>query len=673
MTRVRMLLHYGVVPYLVFDGDYLPSKAGTEKDRLSRREEAKKQGSELLRLGKTTQAHQEMQKAVDVTPEMAGLLIQELKRQNVKFVVAPYEADSQLAYLEKHGHIQAVISEDSDLLVVGVRTLLTKLDQFGECVMLRQDDFIQCREVSFAGWELQQFRRMAILSGCDYLDNIVNLGLKTAYRLLRKHKTVERVLQAVRLEGKLKVPPTYLEDFTRAELTFLHQWVVCPTSKSMVNLTAVEKSQNIEAMMEFIGHFVEAELAAGVADGSLHPHTKKPLVLPNVGQYKSRHTPLKQQQENLASNKSVTITEFFKKRQPLAELDPNSFVLTPHQEQLARQAALSSWSSPAAPITPIINRPTVPARSTSASLPETSRTRSLETPTQRHVKRQRLCDVDDLLKDVGDIKSVMTGSSKFFSNTKKDKRKRRSTGFSIYSDDSIDEAFNAIPDPVVTPVTEKEKSSHSAVLAAPIPKDDSEQDIDNDDSQMTLVGLSTPATIANPAFDDVEETFVEHEEDDNSSTKPIAGLFDAFVLPKSALGMKSLLKKRPSTARSVTTSSGKTCLTTDSKSFSTSSIQDDTSNVASDSLSASKPSHQAYTSNTGRVVKKMKSRAAMPQVGPVLVPNCSPVTPGDCLAQLVQGQGSEDLLIADSDCEDDGSPQSPKVLDLKRFAFTTSA
>jgi len=38
---------------------------------------------------------------------------------NIDFVVAPYEADAQLAYLEKIGLIQAIITEDSDLLVFG--------------------------------------------------------------------------------------------------------------------------------------------------------------------------------------------------------------------------------------------------------------------------------------------------------------------------------------------------------------------------------------------------------------------------------------------------------------------------------------------------------------------------------------------------------------------------
>ena len=33
MHRVNMLKHFGVTPYMVFDGDYLPSKAGTEAER----------------------------------------------------------------------------------------------------------------------------------------------------------------------------------------------------------------------------------------------------------------------------------------------------------------------------------------------------------------------------------------------------------------------------------------------------------------------------------------------------------------------------------------------------------------------------------------------------------------------------------------------------------------
>ena len=47
------------------------------------------------------------------------LHIQALKAANVDFIVAPFEADAQMAYLAVNGLVHAVITEDSDLLPYG--------------------------------------------------------------------------------------------------------------------------------------------------------------------------------------------------------------------------------------------------------------------------------------------------------------------------------------------------------------------------------------------------------------------------------------------------------------------------------------------------------------------------------------------------------------------------
>jgi exonuclease-1 len=44
---------------------------------------------------------------------------QALKERGVQFVVAPYEADAQMAYLAIRGDVWAVVTEDSDLLAYG--------------------------------------------------------------------------------------------------------------------------------------------------------------------------------------------------------------------------------------------------------------------------------------------------------------------------------------------------------------------------------------------------------------------------------------------------------------------------------------------------------------------------------------------------------------------------
>jgi 5'-3' exonuclease len=40
---------------------------------------------------------------------------------DIDYIVAPFEADAQLAYLELQGIIQGIITEDSDLVVFGCK------------------------------------------------------------------------------------------------------------------------------------------------------------------------------------------------------------------------------------------------------------------------------------------------------------------------------------------------------------------------------------------------------------------------------------------------------------------------------------------------------------------------------------------------------------------------
>lgn len=47
--------------------------------------------------------------------------LQALKAVGVRFVVAPYEADAQLAYLSMRGIVDIVITEDGDTIPFGCR------------------------------------------------------------------------------------------------------------------------------------------------------------------------------------------------------------------------------------------------------------------------------------------------------------------------------------------------------------------------------------------------------------------------------------------------------------------------------------------------------------------------------------------------------------------------
>lgn len=333
MSRVRMFKHFGVTPYFVFDGDHLPSKAGTESKRSASRQASRAAGLALLKAGKQPQAFKELQKSIDVTPEMARHVIEDLKKAGVPYVVAPYEADAQLVYLERQGIINAIVSEDSDLLVFGAKRLITKMDNHGECVEIQRKEFCAVREVSFTGWSDMEFRHMAIFSGCDYLPGIRNVGLKTAHRMIRQHKTPERILKRLQLNCK-DVPEGYLASFKQAEQTFLYQRVFCPKKQEITFLTDPDPTVDIEAM-PFIGAHVETSLARAIAAGDVHPVTKKSIVVP-VSPSKRRisqlSAPVQIARQTPQKTPRKPITEYFGSRRiPLGEMDPNCFAPTGHQ------------------------------------------------------------------------------------------------------------------------------------------------------------------------------------------------------------------------------------------------------------------------------------------------------------------------------------------------------
>jgi exonuclease 1 len=94
-----MLIAYGVTPILIFDGARLIMKGNTEDERQKNRDEHRLKAEEYMRQGNSTMAHKMFSIAVDITPEMAYLLVQAAKVMSVEYIVAPYEADAQLAYM----------------------------------------------------------------------------------------------------------------------------------------------------------------------------------------------------------------------------------------------------------------------------------------------------------------------------------------------------------------------------------------------------------------------------------------------------------------------------------------------------------------------------------------------------------------------------------------------
>jgi exonuclease-1 len=654
MNRVRMLIHFGVKPYLVFDGDYLPSKGHTEKDRAARRKESRRAGLQLLQAGKTAQAQQELQKAVDVTPLMAREMIEELKAAGIPYVVAPYEADSQLTYLEQQGTIQGVLSEDSDLLVFGVRCLLTKLDQYGECVMIRRDDFTACRELSLVGWKLSDFRMMAMLSGCDYLPGIEKMGLKTAYRLVRKHKTVDRVIRAVLFDGKMKVPADYLESFTKAEQTFLYQWVYCQEAKCLVNLTKLPADLDV-ANMPYIGKPVDPGVASGVAAGDLDPNTKLPMRLPKPPGYAVRRS-ISMQTPSQKDGKPIS--DFFKaRRTPLAELDPNSFTPSPSQRLLLEAQPGASWSASRLPAV----RPAVVSRVASMPAPSSApqparRTMSAQLHNDRSPpKRQRLCS-DSTLAISSNRARVTESTSRFFgASPSLRKGLTKKDNFDLWSDEAAQEAVAALADtPAQSPSPKKRKRLSVFSDASPADLHNRDAKTSQDLTQDTVSTFASSISCDTKETDTPATSFGSTGNSPNYFSKGINSRFD---------GLKSKWSYNPDVINA--------------KPRQKTPVQDDV-------VTKSPSPHQEEHDSVLAVETSKKVETIIPASSPVVDNDSSeeedgadqvlndndwPTLEQQPIRTEMVVHGSEDMIVPDSPCSSrsDGEPRSS--LDLGRFVF----
>ncbi|KAM4694106.1 exonuclease 1 [Discoglossus pictus] len=278
MKLVHMLQSFDVKPILVFDGCSLPSKKEVEKARHERRQTNLQKGKQLLREGKLSEARECFSRSVNITSSMAHDVIKAARAEGIDCIVAPYEADAQLAYMNKNGFAQAVITEDSDLLAFGCKKVILKMDKYGNGLEIDQARFGMCKHLGDSFTE-EKFRYMCILSGCDYLPSIHGIGLVKACKLLKiaNNPDIITVIKkiATYLKMNITVPEGYIEGFIRANNTFLYQFVFDPVERKLVPLNPYEDVDPTE--LNYAGPNIGDSAALQIALGNKDLHTMKQI------------------------------------------------------------------------------------------------------------------------------------------------------------------------------------------------------------------------------------------------------------------------------------------------------------------------------------------------------------------------------------------------------------
>lgn len=198
MSLIQLLVIHGIIPVVVFDGRALPAKNITNSARKEQREQNKANARQATEQGLHAQALSHYQRSICITSEMVHATIVALQAAKIEYLVAPYEADPQLAYLSLHNFIDIVITEDSDALVYGCRRVLFKLNKDGYAQEIIRRALGANTDLSFLSFTDTQFKLMCCLAGCDYVVKLQNIGLITAHKLVQKHQTFEKICVALK-------------------------------------------------------------------------------------------------------------------------------------------------------------------------------------------------------------------------------------------------------------------------------------------------------------------------------------------------------------------------------------------------------------------------------------------------------------------------------------------
>ncbi|XP_065358612.1 exonuclease 1 [Calliphora vicina] len=283
LKYVDMLMRHKIKVIMVFDGRHLPAKAETERRRREARNESKQLAKEYLRRNEIDKARSHMRRAVDVTHEMALELIKECRSRGVDCIVAPYEADAQMAWLNKVGLAEYIVTEDSDLTLFGAKKILFKLDLTGQALLVENTKLYLSMGLKPEKYTFNKFRRMCILSGCDYLDSLQGIGLKKACKfiLTTEEDDMTKALKKIPSYLKMKqlvVTDEYVESFLKAEATFKHMFIYNPLERRMERLNELDEFNTDESHCSNAGSLLDnEEQAFQLALGNLNPFTLKQL------------------------------------------------------------------------------------------------------------------------------------------------------------------------------------------------------------------------------------------------------------------------------------------------------------------------------------------------------------------------------------------------------------
>lgn len=213
--RTTNLIENNIRTVWVFDGEPPEFKQKIIEAREEAREEARKKWKEAVEKGE--EAIRYAQAAAQFTDAMVEDSKKLLDYMGIPWIQAPSEGEAMCAYLCKKNVVFGAGSQDADALLFGSPRLVRNLSITGRRKLPRKEAYIEIKpeiielEKVFSELEItqKQLILIGILVGTDYAPGVKSVGPKTALKLVKEHKTLEKILKNVKWEAEVEAEDIY--------------------------------------------------------------------------------------------------------------------------------------------------------------------------------------------------------------------------------------------------------------------------------------------------------------------------------------------------------------------------------------------------------------------------------------------------------------------------------
>lgn len=208
--KILKFLDNKITPIFVFDG----KAPDIKNDTIKRRTEKKTKAKELIKNINDEESEQYIKYFKQIftpTAREYKSLQTMLDLLGIPYIIAPGEADPVCAWLTIRKnpdtgkkYAKGVCSDDSDMLTLGAKYLFKDMLKFigktKNITVINYDRVLVGLNLTH-----DQFMDLSILLGCDYCENLKDIGSVRSLRLINSHKNLENVIKFLKKHDKLKL------------------------------------------------------------------------------------------------------------------------------------------------------------------------------------------------------------------------------------------------------------------------------------------------------------------------------------------------------------------------------------------------------------------------------------------------------------------------------------